>query len=183
MSIVSTRADRRTILIVDQDRICAEPPPDVAEAFSSQMIAKLATDKVGLAAGSAVQTALMQLAQRSQGLEYFRTASFVFCNMYVINQKITLEQYNWYMANAAAEAVKLMAQQIEKGSLPGVQGHLNVTGATTLNIDAKTLDAPKSPQAATPAPPTAGTSPNSSPVPPPAVDDKALPKAKTTSGG
>lgn len=66
MSVVSTRADRRTILIMDRERLCAEPPPDVAEAVASQTVARLSTQGVGAGVGTSLQTALLQLAQRSQ---------------------------------------------------------------------------------------------------------------------
>ena len=173
MSVVSTRADRRTVLIVKHDRICAEPPPDVAEAVSSQAVAELATKGVGIGAGTALQTALMQLAQRSQGLEYFRTASFVYCNMFVINRQISREQYNWFMANAAADAAKLMALQIEKNNLPAALGSLQVSNPPTLTVDAARLEAAEKP-GKTPDPATA-TPPNSSPTPPATPDDKAIP--------
>lgn len=135
MSVVSTRADRRTILVLDDDRICAEPPPDVAEAVSSQAVAKFAATKVSAGAGTALQTALMQLAQRSQGLEYFRTASFVYCNMFVINRSISAEQYRLFMERAAEQSVQLMEQQIEKGSLPSAPGNLIFSNPATVNVD------------------------------------------------
>lgn len=181
MTVVSTRADRRTVLIVNQDRICAEPPPDVAEAVASQTVARLSRQDIGVGAGTSLQTALMQLAQRSQGLEYFRTASFVYCNMFVINRKITREQYNWYMSQAAAEAAKLMALQIEKNNLPGNLGTVQVTNAQSVSIDAKPLEKPETP--AEPKEPTATpgaatqptTPPTQNPVPPEGPGDKELP--------
>ena len=185
MTVVSTRADRRTVLIVNQDRICAEPPPDVAEAVSSQAVARLSTQNIGAGAGMALQTALLQLAQRSQGLEYFRTASFVYCNMFVINRKITREQYNWYMSQAAADAAKLMALQIEKGSLPGTLGTVQVTNPQNVTIDATPLVKPETPaEAPAPAPvPAPGTTDETTtpvtqnPVPPGDPGDKVLPPA------
>ena len=182
ISVVSTRADRRTVLIVNQDRICAEPPPDVAEAIASQTAAKVATTKVGVEGATSVQTALLQLAQRSQGLEFFRTASFVYCNMFVINRKMTREQYNWFMSQAAAEAVKLMARQIDKGSLPASGGTVQVNNPQSVSIDAKpvTVAAGEAAGTATTTPTPTPTpapieQPNENPKPPEAPDDKEIP--------
>ena len=176
ITVVSTRADRRTVLIVNQDRICAEPPPDVAEAVSSQAVARLATQNIGIAGGTALQTALLQLAQRSQGLEYFRTASFVYCNMFVINRKITREQYNWYMAQAAAESAKLIALQIKENNLPSSLGTVQVTNPQSVTIDAKPLEQDRTTEAPT-TPPAEAPPTNTNPTPPEAPDDKQIPPA------
>jgi len=132
MSIVSTRADRRTILIESSHRICAEPPPDVAEAVSAQNIAALEAKGGSGQVGSALNTALLQLVQRSQGLEKFRTAAFVYCNMW-LNGILEREEYRDAISRESASANSLIAQQIEKGSLPGtlatiqaVQSQLNL---------------------------------------------------------
>ena len=83
MYALSSRADRRTILIMGENRVCAEPPPDVAETVFSELSAEAAKEnKLSAEFGSTLQTAVLQLTRRSQGLDYFRTGSFVYCMMY-----------------------------------------------------------------------------------------------------
>lgn len=102
MSVLTSRADRRTILVFGKKRVCAEPPPDVAEAVFSQAVAELEKDDVKAAVGTTLQTALMQLTRRSQGLDYYRTGAFVNCMMH----------YNGVLG--PAEYIKAMETLLDK---------------------------------------------------------------------
>lgn len=141
VGVLTTRADRRTILLIGTDKICAEPPPDVAEAVSSQVGLKLGkSDKENAAFESRLQTALLQLAQRSQGLEMFRSSSFTLCNMYINNvfgdptKDEAKKVYQGFMQKILDDSFKLIARQIDKGSLPGALATLQVAGVKDLTV-------------------------------------------------
>lgn len=141
VGVLTTRADRRTILLIGTDKICAEPPPDVAEAVSSQVGLKLGkSDSENAAFESRLQTALLQLAQRSQGLEMFRSSSFTLCNMYINNafgdpaQDDAKKIYQGFMRKILDDSFMLIAHQIDKGSLPGTLATLQVAGIKDLTV-------------------------------------------------
>lgn len=117
MSVLTSRADRRTVLVFGPQKVCAEPPPDVAEAIHSQAAVELATKGYKMAAGSSLQTALMQLTRRSQGLEFYRTGAFVHCMMNY-NGKLGDPEY----VHAMSELLKLSMELAEKemANLPSI---------------------------------------------------------------
>lgn len=113
-SVVSTKAERRTIIFKGTDRVCAEPPPDVGEAISAQALSELSTKEVAFGYGHQFATAILQLGQRSQGLELYRTGSFVLCNMYV-NGVIDRLEYQAAMSQLLTVSKDLISEQIRKG--------------------------------------------------------------------
>jgi hypothetical protein len=117
MSVLTSRADRRTILIFGPGKICAEPSPDVAEAISSQAIASLEAKDVKLSAGQSLQTAILQLTRRSQGLEFLRSTSFVYCMMHY-NGAIDKLEYISLMNKAFDKSVELTLSEIK--NLPDI---------------------------------------------------------------
>ncbi|WP_299194916.1 hypothetical protein [uncultured Erythrobacter sp.] len=112
MSVLTSRADRRTILVFGERQVCAEPSPDVAEAVYSQAAGELAAKGVNVGASQTLQTAVMQLTRRSQGLEMYRSGSFVNCMMYY-NGALTADQYVDRMDRLFQETVKLTREEIE----------------------------------------------------------------------
>jgi hypothetical protein len=85
------------------------------------------------------------------------------------------------MAQAAAESAKLIRLQIEKGSLPGALGTVQVTNPQSVTIDAKALEPKKADTAAGTSAP-APVEPNKNPVP--AEDGTPEEEtSNTTSGG
>jgi hypothetical protein len=131
MSVLSTRADRRTILILAPDKLCAEPSPDVAEAISAQAKVDLQAKGVSLGAGSSIQTAIQQLTRRSQGLDMFRTSAFVYCNLF-INKAISPEEYRDKVFAAYTTSVALIEKELQ--NLPEIAQALQVVGTTELKL-------------------------------------------------
>lgn len=134
MSIVSTRADRRTIMIFAPNRICPESAPDVGEAVSAQFMAELAARGASAGIGSSSSTAIMSLINRSQGLQQYRDAAFTACIMYV-NGALTAQEYREEVRYAFDAAVKLTGQQIEKNNLPNSAATLAAPAPPAVNPD------------------------------------------------
>ncbi|MAM41238.1 MAG: hypothetical protein CL949_22655 [Erythrobacter sp.] len=154
MSVLASRADRRTILIFGEGKVCAEPSPDVAEAIYQQTVAELAV-KEGLnaAAGSVLQTAIQQLTRRSQGLDFYRSGVFALClmhyNGHIKSEKNYLERYDELLDTAAkltlAEIEKLpeIAQTITQVSTPAqpVGGRISAPAAEPKTAESEAEDA------------------------------------------
>lgn len=132
MSVLTSRADRRTILVFGPRNVCAEPPPDVAEAVYSQTVATLANKGINVAAGSTLQTALMQLTRRSQGLDFFRTGAFVNCMMHY-NGVLDATEYRQAMTDLLQRSTHLT--ELEMANLPTILA----TVAQVENAQAVTL--------------------------------------------
>lgn len=158
MSVLTTRADRRTILVLGPKRICAEPPPDVGEAVSAQAIAELAARGFSAGYGTSSATAVLPLSQRSQGLETFRSASFVYCNMW-LNGVLDEPQYREVMNDAFWASVMLTHHQIEKDNLPAIPVGIGAPISAAANPD--TPQPPAKPP--TPAPAGAASSSGQAP--------------------
>lgn len=135
MSIVSTRADRRTILLFGPNRICAEPAPDVGEAVSGQVIAELATLSKSVGFGQSSATAIMALVNRSQGLQYYRDGLFALCimreNGVISDNKEYLDQHRYLFD----QSVRMTMAQIEKNALPPVAGTVAAPVPPSANPD------------------------------------------------
>ena len=112
MSVLTSRADRRTILVLAPGKVCAEPSPDVAEAVFAEAKAKAEVGKVKVEGGSTLQTAIMQLTRRSQGLDYIRSSSFIYCMMWY-NKVIDEKDYISAMSTAFKESVRLTELEIK----------------------------------------------------------------------
>lgn len=135
MSVLTSRADRRTILVFGPEKVCAEPSPDVAEAVYSQTTAELAAKGLNVGVGSTLQTALMQLTRRSQGLDFYRTGAFVNCMM-LYNRAIDASEYREAMTDLLKLSVDLT--KAEMANLPQIMASVaSVTNpqATPLTVD------------------------------------------------
>lgn len=124
MSVLSTRADRRTILIWGPKKTCAEPAPDVGEAVSAQIIAELTARSASAGFGSSSATAILPLVNRSQGLQFYRDSFFMGCLLWA-NGVMNEEQYRTFLSAAFKEAVSLTKTQIDKNNLPALGSGLS----------------------------------------------------------
>jgi hypothetical protein len=96
VGVLATTASRRTVLVSVSDRdpsgigvVCAEPPPDVSEAFAKTMAAELSARGIpgggaGMAEGKAgvattIATAVGPLLYRSQSLQFLRDQTYMLC--------------------------------------------------------------------------------------------------------
>ena len=133
MSVLTTRADRRTILILEPGKVCAEPSPDVAEAVFAEAKAKAEVEGAGKFEGSStLQTAIMQLTRRSQGLDYIRSSSFIYCMMWYNGVFEKKSEYVAAMDYAFKESVRLTELEIK--NLPAI-------ATATLQVAARTDEA------------------------------------------
>lgn len=123
MAVLTSRADRRTILIFERGKVCAEPPPDVAEAVFHETAAKLAAKGFEGGIDSKLQTALMQMTRRSQGLDLYRNGSFVNCMIHY-SGAMSNEQYieaNRILIEKSVELIKLEMDKLPAISATGLQ--------------------------------------------------------------
>ena len=127
-NIFATTASRR-LAIFTEDRngkvlTCAEPPPDVGEAFASAVAAGLqaagtATDTSGnkvsaeLATqyGRAVATQIAPLLYRTQGLQIYRDSIYKLC-IDRMNEWITQEKYEAETRYRFDEALKKISEEL-----------------------------------------------------------------------
>lgn len=142
MSVLTSRADRRTILVFGPGKVCAEPSPDVAEAVYSQTTAELAAKGINVGVGSTLQTALMQLTRRSQGLDFYRTGAFVNCMMHYSG---TMEAAEYRQAMSKLLDVSVDLAKAEMANLPQIMATVaGVTNpqSTSLTVDPQPVAAP-----------------------------------------
>lgn len=103
IGVLSTTAERREVIFkFPNNQFCAEPPPDVAEALSSNLTLLLKgsasnTAKAGevtaqLEAAKSLATSIRPLFRRSQGAQFLRDGLFNLCQAY-LNGAICKEQY------------------------------------------------------------------------------------------
>lgn len=135
MSVLTSRADRRTILVFGPNAVCAEPSPDVAEAIFQQTAAEVAAEKVNAGLNQTTQTALLQLTRRSQGLDYYRSGSFINCLMRY-NGDLTREEYVAKNEELLKDALEMTKAEIK--NLPAIfSGAVQVTAPVANNLDVK----------------------------------------------
>ena len=107
---LSTDAQRRTIFIKKHDDVnmgprfvCAEPPPDVAQAYASALSAALkggsGNVNVDLSGSRAFATSALPLMYRSQGLQYRRDAMMSLC-MAMMNGTITSQDKDTFLTES-----------------------------------------------------------------------------------
>lgn len=135
MSVLTSRADRRTILVFGENAVCAEPSPDVAEAIYQQTAAKLAAEGVNAGFDQTTQTALLQLSRRSQGLDFYRSGSFVNCLMHY-NGIFNREEYIAANESLLARALILTTAELDK--LPAI--YKNVVQVTSPSSSTPDVD-------------------------------------------
>lgn len=161
-------ASRRIVIVtkgVDgTTRLCAEPPPDVAEAFAAafaaglQVAAQQGNDTtLGVAGQMARQTAtsIAPLLYRTQGIQFYRDSLWALCNDYLSNN-ITKIEYATLRAEAIVNAKELITSEIKLMKDSQVEFFKNVkTGGSSFDVSTvtKILEAAKPVQPTLPSPP------------------------------
>ena len=84
---VSLSADRRTVIVArpgfDTPKFCAEPPPDTATAFKTDLDATLKAKGNELSVKDKLESTVTVLASRNAPLDAFRTGMFALCQFYM----------------------------------------------------------------------------------------------------
>jgi len=85
---LSTTSGRRVVIFnQDSHRLCAEPPPDVADNLTSAFAAALqgsdGTVKAKAEISKAFASTVKQLFQRSQGVQLYRDGMYSLCQSYM----------------------------------------------------------------------------------------------------
>ena len=118
IGVLATTGERRAVIVKMPERlICAEPPPDVAEAIASAVSGVLeATGKsspadVKLGGAGALSTALLQLTYRTQGLQLYRDGSFFLCTLFM-NNIISKEEYVTARNKLLADSLELIHKEL-----------------------------------------------------------------------
>ena len=118
IGVLATTGERRAVIVKMPERlICAEPPPDVAEAIASAVSGALeASGKsspadVRLGGASALSTALMQLTYRTQGLQLYRDGSFFLCTLFM-NNIITKDEYLMARTKLLEDCIVLIHEEL-----------------------------------------------------------------------
>jgi len=118
IGVLATTGERRAVIVKMPERlICAEPPPDVAEAIASAVSGALeASGKsspadVKLGGASALSTALMQLTYRTQGLQLYRDGSFFLCTLFM-NNIITKDEYLMARTKLLEDCIVLIHEEL-----------------------------------------------------------------------
>jgi hypothetical protein len=118
IGVLATTGERRAVIVKIPERlICAEPPPDVAEAIASavsgvlEASGKSSPADVKLGASSALSTALLQLTYRTQGLQLYRDGSFFLCILF-INGIITPDEYLTARNQLLEDSLELIHKEI-----------------------------------------------------------------------
>lgn len=164
-NVFSLTPERRTVLVVrnvdasrspSQVMVCAEPPPDVAQNIASSVRALAeasAKDATGRSAeasaefSKALNTSVVSLFYRSQGIQLFRDGLFSLCQAYMNGLVANSDEF-WNKYQALLDAsFALIAQEIPTAqTLRGVD-LANQTATTKAAIDAA-LQGAKAAQAA-----------------------------------
>lgn len=125
-NVFATKAERRLVIIAERPdglKTCAEPPPDVSEAFASAVAAGLtgavtvtegagpkATGELAAQYGRGVATQVAPLLYRTQGLQIYRDSIYKLCvdklNGWMEDPKEYVEESSSRFA-AAIELIKL----------------------------------------------------------------------------
>jgi ABC-type uncharacterized transport system substrate-binding protein len=118
-SVFSMTPERRTVIVIPEPsntfRICAEPPPDVAESlastirFAAEAQVKGQGGKVDLS--SIFSSSAMMLFYRSQGVQLFRDGMYNLCQAHM-NGIISKEQYVEKYKELLDVAEKLIGAEI-----------------------------------------------------------------------
>ncbi len=119
-SVVTTDASARGIILLPKKvgqgmYVCAEPSPDVAMAAVAKMIAEVKTQNPAIDVKTQLefQTAVVQLAQRSQTLQLLREGMYRACEA-GINQNLSAEQVMKLHELAMQAALKLAESELAK---------------------------------------------------------------------
>jgi len=118
LGVMSTTASRRNVYIQLMPngvigKICAEPPPDVGEAFAKSFAASVETGEIKGGLASSAATSIAPLLHRSQGLQLYRDSVSHLCFMYM-NGVIKEAEFFTEEKEARKQAAKLIELEIEK---------------------------------------------------------------------
>lgn len=119
-TVVTTDASARAVIVLPKPDgkgmySCSEPAPDVAMAAVAKMIADVKTQNPAIDVKTQLefQTAVVQLAQRSQTLQLLREGMFRACEA-GINQNLSAEQVMKLHEVAMQAALKLAESELAK---------------------------------------------------------------------
>ena len=119
-TVVTTDASARAIVELPKpdgtgSYFCSEPAPDVAMTAVAKMIAQVQSQNPAIDVKTQLefQTAVVQLAQRSQTLQLLREGMFRACEA-GINQNLTAEQVMKLHEMAMQAALKLAESELAK---------------------------------------------------------------------
>lgn len=118
LGVMSTTASRRNVYIQLKPegaigKICAEPPPDVGEAFAKSFAASVETGEIKGGLASSAATSIAPLLYRSQGLQLYRDSVSHLCFMYM-NGVIKEAEFFAEEKAARQQADGLIRYEIEK---------------------------------------------------------------------
>lgn len=116
---LSTTSSRRVVIFNQQSkRLCAEPPPDVADNLTSAFVTALqgsdGTVEAKVEISKAFASTAKQLFQRSQGVQLYRDGMYSLCQAYlneVINEADLLKR----MDDLLCKSVDVIKTEINKG--------------------------------------------------------------------
>ncbi len=164
LNTFATTASRRLVIAkYDNDGdvliTCAEPPPDVGEAFASAVASGLQaagtvthpsgekiTAEVATQYGRAVATQIAPLLYRTQGLQLYRDSTYKLC-IDRMNGWITQETYDQERADMFSGAASLIEKELPYMEKAITVFYTNVkAGEAKVNVDdiVKILDTQKS---------------------------------------
>jgi len=119
-SVVDLDASARAIIILPRpdgkgNFVCSEPSPDVAMSAIASMVAqvKLANPNVDASTQAQFQTAVIDLAHRSQVLQFEREALFRLCEQ-SMNQNLSSDQIFQLYQVAMQTALKMAESELTK---------------------------------------------------------------------
>ncbi|MFV0423730.1 hypothetical protein [Oleidesulfovibrio sp.] len=120
IGLFATRADRRVVVVNHEGKMCAEAPPDAIDDLFTSVNKTLsaagdAGQKVDVKVAAELSRTLMSdyqmLIDRTQGLQYFRDASFILCIMNV-NGAISNEDYKLALDKVIEHSSKLISSEL-----------------------------------------------------------------------
>lgn len=143
-SVFSMTPERRTVIVVPQKpvdfRICAEPPPDVAENLAStiRFIAEAQVKHPEIPVGVSAEfyrafaSSSMRLFYRSQGIQLFRDGMYNLCQAYMngaITEKEYVEKYKELLDSATKLIIEEMPSLEERKINQAVEGAMAAENA------------------------------------------------------
>jgi len=143
-SVFSLTPERRTVLIMPDPgenlRICAEPPPDVAENLTSSIrfLAELQVKHPEIPVGVSAEfyrafaSSAMRLFYRSQGIQLFRDGMYNLCQAYMnkaIDKEKYMEKYKELLDSAKALIEKEIPELEERKINEALEGAIAAENA------------------------------------------------------
>jgi hypothetical protein len=158
---LSPTASRRIIIVTKgsdgKARLCAEPPPDVAEAFAAafaaglQVAAQQGSDTTLGASGQTARqaaTSIAPLLYRTQGIQFYRDSLWALCNDFLSNN-LSPDEYVRLKSEVAEHARTLISSELALMKDAQIEFFKSVkAGGTTVDVSTvtKILEAAKTAQ-------------------------------------